>query len=155
LIGSILLLAFVTGERLAELWLAQRNAQRLIGEGAIEYGAGHYPFIVALHALWLTGLWLLAWTLPLNPLWLAVVMTLGDRFTTRIIALPGGTLIRSGPYRFLKHPNYAVVIGEIAVLPLAFGLWQFAVVFSLLNAIVLAIRIRAEDRALAPLRNGR
>jgi methyltransferase len=165
LIGAILLLAFVTAERIAELWLAQRNTRRLIRKGAIEHATAHYPFIVSLHAIWMIGLWLLAWRLPLHPWWLTafavlqvlrgwIVLALGDRFTTRIITLPGETLVRHGPYRFMKHPNYAVVIGEIAVLPLTFGLWQFAVIFSALNALALAVRIPAEDRALAPLRNG-
>jgi len=102
--------------------------------------------------------------LTLNLAWLGVFVllqamrvwalaTLGRRWTTRIIAVPGETLVRRGPYRFLNHPNYAVVVGEIAVLPLVFGLWQYALVFSILNAAVLTTRIQAEDRALAGLRH--
>jgi len=78
-----------------------------------------------------------------------VLATLGRYWTTRIITLPGAPLVRRGPYRWLRHPNYVVVAGEIAVLPLAFGAWQIAVVFSLANALVLWIRIRSEERALA------
>jgi methyltransferase len=81
-----------------------------------------------------------------------VIRTLGGRWTTRIIVKPGAPLVRSGPYRLLNHPNYLVVALEIAVLPLVFGLWQIAIVFSLLNAIILAVRIRAENGALRSLR---
>ena len=75
-------------------------------------------------------------------------VSLGTRWTTRIIVVPGAPLVRKGPYRYLDHPNYLIVIGEIASLPLAFGLWKVAAIFSLLNAAVLAVRIREEDRAL-------
>lgn len=157
---AILLLAFVTVERLAELVLARRNTQALLAQGAVEHAPGHYPLIVALHALWLAGLWVFGASQPVSPLWFAVfvllqsgrlwvLMTLGQRWTTRIIVLPGAALVAKGPYRFVSHPNYLVVIGEIAVLPLCFGLWWFAVLFSLLNAMVLTIRIRAEAAALA------
>ena len=81
-----------------------------------------------------------------------VLATLGPRWTTRIVILPGAPLVTGGPYRFVKHPNYVVVAGEIAALPLAFGLWPIAALFSLLNAAVLAIRIREEERALSSLR---
>ncbi len=158
--GAILLLGFVTLERIAEMALARRNTRRLVALGGIERGARHYPYIVALHALWLGGLWGLAWDRQLNPAWLSVFIvlqiirawimaTMGARFTTRIIAVPGEALIRHGPYRLMKHPNYALVVAEIAVLPLVFGLWQFAIGFSALNAVALAVRIPAEERALA------
>jgi methyltransferase len=159
-IGSILLLGFVTAERLGELVLARRNTARLLAMGAVEHAPGHYPLIVLLHAAWLTGLWLLAWNLPINPGWLAVFIvlqglrlwvlaTLGARWTTRIIVLPQADLVARGPYRFVKHPNYLVVIGEIVVLPLVFGLVWYAGLFSLLNAGILFIRISAENKALA------
>ncbi len=160
MIGAIVLLGFVTVERLAELFLARHNTARLLGRGAVEFAPGHYPLIVALHAAWLGGLWLLAWDRPIQWGWLAlfaalqvlrvwVLATLGERWTTRIVILPGAPLVKSGPYRFLKHPNYAVVVGEIAVLPLVFGLPWYALVFSIMNALVLSIRIAAESAALS------
>jgi methyltransferase len=158
-IFNIAILALVTIERIGELWLANRNTKRLLAEGAREHGAWHYPLIVALHASWLLALWWLAPRRSIEPLWLAlfflieigrlwVLGTLGERWTTRIIVLPDAPLVRRGPYRFVDHPNYLVVICEILVLPLAFGLWRMALVFSALNAILLTIRIHAENRAL-------
>ena len=168
--GAIAVLAFVTAERVAELLLAKRNTARLLSRGAKEIASAHYPLIVALHAAWLGGLWLLAWDRPIQLAWLAlfavlqilrfwVLATLRDRWTTRIIILPGAPLVKSGPYRFLSHPNYAVVIGEIAVLPLIFALPWYALAFSILNGLVLFIRIAAENAALRgisdlPVRRG-
>jgi methyltransferase len=159
LIAAIAVLAFVTAERLVELPIARRNTARLLARGAKEYAPRHYPLIVSLHVAWLAGLWLLGWDRPIQWGWLAafallqvlrvwVVATLGARWTTRIIVLPGAPLVRNGPYRFLTHPNYVVVIGEIAVLPLVFGLPLYALAFSILNGIVLWIRISAENSAL-------
>ena len=156
---AIALLAFVTLERLGELWLARRNTAALLRQGAAEHAGAHYPMIALLHAAWLAGLWLLAWNATLDLPWLAVFAvlqllrlwvlgTLKRRWTTRIIVLPGAPLVAAGPYRFLSHPNYAVVVAEIAVLPLVFGLPWFALVFSVLNAAVLSVRIRAENAAL-------
>jgi methyltransferase len=156
---NVVILALVTVQRIGELFLARRNTQRLLQEGAREHGAGHYPLIVAVHALWLATLWWLAPTRPVDGFWLAVfavielvriwvLATLGRRWTTRIIVLPGADMVRSGPYRFVNHPNYWVVTGEMAVLPLVFGLWQVALVFTLVNAAVLSIRIGEENRAL-------
>ncbi|MEN3976032.1 isoprenylcysteine carboxylmethyltransferase family protein [Emcibacter sp. SYSU 3D8] len=153
-------LVFVTLQRLGELVLARRNTARLLAQGAVEVAPGHYPLIVLMHGAWLAGLWWLAPDTPVNLAWLAVfaalqllrvwvLVTLGPRWTTRIIVLPGAPLVRRGPYRFLSHPNYCVVAGEIMVLPLVFGLGWYGVVFTLLNAAVLTIRIRAENRALA------
>ena len=149
----------MTLERLGELWLANRNTRRLIAAGGHEVAPGHYPLIVTLHAAWLTALWWLAPARPVNlrllmlfgvvelaRLW--VLQTLGRRWTTRIIVVPDETLVRRGPYRYLDHPNYAVVVAEIALLPLVFGLWRTALVFTLFNAAALAIRIRQENRAL-------
>jgi methyltransferase len=157
---SIALLAFVSLERLGELVLARHNTARLLSRGAVEHGAGHYPLIVLLHATWLGGLWVLAWNLPIQPLWLTVfllfqvlriwvLVSLGERWTTRIIVLPEAPLVARGPYRWLPHPNYAVVVGEIAVLPIVYGLNWYALVFSIANLAVLTIRVRAEEMALA------
>lgn len=157
---AVVILALVTLQRLGELWLSHRNSRRLLAKGAQEVGRGHYPFIVAVHAGWLIALWLLGPGPPIHiiPLVLYIVLqvarvwvigSLGERWTTRIIILPQEPLVRDGPYRWLDHPNYVVVALEIAVLPLVFGLWELALMFSVLNAAVLTIRIREEDRALA------
>ena len=156
---SVAILALVTLQRLAELALARRNTRLLLAQGGMEVAAGHYPALVALHAAWLAGLWLLApysepdiallalfVLLQIGRGW--VLAALGSRWTTRIVVMPGAPLVRSGPYRLFRHPNYLIVAGENLVLPLAFGLPLFAVVFSVLNALVLWVRIRAEDAAL-------
>ncbi|QNM83771.1 hypothetical protein H8M03_05475 [Sphingomonas sabuli] len=155
----VAILAFVTLERLLELVLARRNTARLLERGAREHAPGHYPLIVLLHAAWLATLWVLAPARDVDMFWLAmfvllqaariwVLATLGPRWTTRIIVLPGEPLVKRGPYKILAHPNYWVVIGEIAVLPLVFELPWVALIFSLLNAAILWIRIREEERAL-------
>lgn len=161
--SAVLILAYVTVERLAELWFARRNTRRLLERGAREHGAGHYPLIFAVHAAWIVTLWLFAPGREPDMFWLAmfvllqfarfwVIATLGPRWTTRIIVLPGTPLVGEGPYRFLNHPNYWVVAGEIAVLPLVFGLPWVALIFTLLNAAALWIRVREEDRALSSSR---
>lgn len=157
---TVAILAFVALQRVSELALARQNTRRLLAMGAREHAPGHYPLIVAVHASWLATLFLLApgqpisWPflllfllLQIGRIW--VIRTLGPRWTTRIIILPRAPLVTGGPFRFVNHPNYLVVIGEIAVLPLVFGLWQVTLLFSILNGIVLAIRIRAENAALA------
>ncbi len=158
--SAVILLVLVTAERLAELWWARRNTEQLMKLGAIEHGASHYPLIVGLHAAWLGGLWFLGWAHPVSVFWLCVflllqlgrawvLISLGRRWTTRIVVLPNEPLVRTGPYRFLSHPNYVVVAGEIAVLPLCLGLPWYAVAFSIANAVVLMIRLRSETAALA------
>jgi methyltransferase len=157
---AILILALVTLQRLGELVLSRRNTSRLLAQGAIEIGPGHYPLMVALHASWLIALWIwgrdqdvdllaLAGYVALQGLRLWVLATLGERWTTRIIVLPGAPLVTSGPYRYFSHPNYAVVVVEIALLPLALHLPWLALIFTLLNAAMLTIRIRIEARALS------
>jgi methyltransferase len=156
---AAIILLLVTLQRLGELVLARANTKRLMARGAIEVGAGHYPLIVIVHAAWLLALWVYGREQPVNlPLLAAFVVlqalrvwvlaTLGPRWTTRIFVLPGEPLVTAGPYRFMAHPNYAIVVGEIAVLPLALHLPVLALIFSALNAVVLIIRIRAEAQAL-------
>ncbi len=155
-----IILGAVTLQRLAELVLARRNTTRLLARGAHELGAAHYPLIVAVHAAWLISLWIFGHEQPVNMLALAcylllqvlrawVMWTLGARWTTRILVLPGEQLVTNGPYRYLSHPNYAVVAGEIALLPLTLNLPVVALIFTALNAAVLTLRIRTENRALA------
>jgi methyltransferase len=157
---ATVIISLVTLQRLGELLLARHNTKVLMTRGGIEVGARHYPLIVLLHAAWLIALWIfgrdqevdlvaLALFVMLQGLRVWILATLGGRWTTRIIILPGEKLVATGPYRYLSHPNYAVVVGEIAVLPIALELPVVAVVFTILNAIVLTIRIRAETRALA------
>ncbi len=145
--------------RLAELFVARRNTSRLLAQGATEHGRGHYPLIVGLHLAWLLTIATLpagsaVYPLPLlafvvlQPVRLWILLSLGERWTTRVIVLPGQPLIRRGPYRWLHHPNYLVVALEIPLLPLAFGAVQVAVLLGALNVLVLAWRIRVERRAL-------
>lgn len=160
------ILALVVLQRLVELVYAERNTRALLARGAAEIGRSHYPLIVALHVLWLIAIVVLLppgatinWAtlsafvlLQIGRVW--VIATLGPYWTTRIITLPGAPLIRSGPYRFVRHPNYVVVAGEIAILPLVFGEIMVALVFSVLNAGLLFWRIREEDAALSIRRAG-
>ena len=157
----LIVLGLVVAQRLGELWLADRNTKRLLAEGAVEIGARHYPLFVILHTAWLSALAIFTpWTAVPNAWLLAVyvllqfgrvwvIATLGRYWTTRIITLPGAPLVRSGPFRFVRHPNYWVASLEIAILPLVFGQVWIAVVFSLLNAALVTYRIRVEEAALA------
>ena len=153
------IMALVTLQRLSELVIARRNTARLIAQGAVEHGAGHYPAMIALHASWIAALWLSVGGRPVNLALLGlfgvlqllrvwVLSVLGPRWTTRIIVLPGAPLVTAAPFRWISHPNYSVVIAEIAVLPLAFGLVWIALVWTLLNAAMLYVRVGAEARAL-------
>lgn len=161
--GAEIILALVTAQRGAELVVARRNTAQLKARGAVEIASGHYPLLVVLHASWLIALWVFGHDQPVNTIALIaylmlqvlrvwVMATLGSRWTTRIIVLANAPLATSGPYRYLRHPNYAVVAGEIATLPLTLHLPGIAVLFSILNALVLFIRIRAENRGLASWR---
>lgn len=153
------IMAFVTLQRLSELVIARRNTARLLAAGAREVGASHYPVMVAMHSAWLAVLWftvggrpislpLLAVFAVLQLLRVWVLATLGPRWTTRIIVTPEAPLVKRGPFRFVRHPNYMVVTAEIAVLPLTFGLVWVALLFTVLNAAMLTVRIGAENRAL-------
>jgi methyltransferase len=155
--ANLAILAFVTAQRVGELVYAQRNEARLRARGAVEHAPEHYWMIVALHGAWLGGLWLMAAGRPISPAWLVAFMvlqalrlwvlaTLGERWTTRIIVVPEAPLIADGPYRFMRHPNYAIVFAEVLVLPFAFGHYAYGIAFALANAGVLAIRIRAENQ---------
>jgi methyltransferase len=158
-----LILSAVTLQRAGELVLSRFNTRRLLARGATEVAPGHYPLIVVVHAAWLVSLWVCGRNQPVNDIVLVgylilqgvrfwVIRTLGSRWTTRIIILPERRLVSEGPYGYLSHPNYAVVVGETALLPLALSLPLLAVVFTILNAAVLAIRIRSENHALAASR---
>jgi len=160
LAAALLLLA--TLQRLVELAIASRNTRALLAEGAYEVGRGHYPAIVFLHVAWLAALWLLVllgdfefepWAaiayLAVQGLRLWTLKSLGRYWTARIIVVPDAPLVRAGPYRYLRHPNYIVVILEIALLPLAVGSWPIALGFSIVNAIVLAWRIRVENETFS------
>jgi methyltransferase len=164
---AYVILAFVAAQRLAELWLANRNTRALLAAGGEEHGAGHYPLFVLLHGGWLiamagavSGDTLVHWPLialflllQLGRLW--VIRSLGRYWTTRVISVPDAPLVSRGPYRWLRHPNYLVVALEIPTLPLAFGFWWIAAVFGVLNLLLLGYRIRFEDRVLAVRRGGR
>jgi methyltransferase len=158
------LVLLVAAQRLGEVAWARRNERRLRAAGGVEIGARHYPLFFVLHGSWLAALWLLVppdapviWPLLvlfalLQAARVWVIASLGRYWTTRIISVPGTPLVLRGPYRWLKHPNYLVVAGEIAILPLAFGAWPVALVFSAFNGLLLRHRIRVEDAALAPRR---
>ena len=147
-------------QRLAELGFARRNHRALLARGAVEVGRGHYPAMVALHAGWLLALPATidprtAASLPLLAVFVLlqcgriwVMATLGSRWTTRIVVLPGAEPIRGGPYRYVRHPNYLIVCGELAVVPLMFGAWVLAAAVSVLNLLVLRARLQVENRAL-------
>jgi methyltransferase len=172
-VGSLSVVLLIAGvalvalQRLLELRYSRRNEERLRTRGAVERGAGHYPVMVAMHTLWLVstlveGLlrgpeipaW---WPLPLaafllvQPLRYWAILTLGENWNVRVLVVPGGKLVRSGPYRYFPHPNYVVVAVEVLTFPLIFGAWFTAIVFSLLNAALLFVRIRTEHRALREL----
>ena len=156
-----ILLALIVLQRLIELAIARINARRLLAAGGIEHGASHYPLMVALHVAWFAALavlvpadaaldpslFILFIVLQVGRVW--VIVSLGRYWTTRVITVPGVPLVRRGPYRWLRHPNYLIVMGEIAVVPLIASAWEIAVAFSIANAGLLWHRIRIENAALA------
>ncbi len=163
----VLAVGLVALQRLLELALSRRNERLLRARGAVERGQGHYPLIVAMHALWLLSTFVegvlrgpgfpFYWPVPLTlfllvqPLRYWAVLSLGESWNTSILVVPGMTLVRRGPYRYANHPNYVVVVVEILTFPLIFGAWITALIFSILNAVLLSVRIREENRALRDL----
>jgi methyltransferase len=162
------LVALVGVERLAELVVSTRNAAWSLAHGGRETGQGHYPVMVVLHTGLLVGMLVEAYLRrPHVPLALAVVMTvlvlasqalrwwciatLGRRWNTRVIVVPGLAPVVSGPYRFLPHPNYVAVVVEGFALPLVHAAWVTALVFTLANAVLLRVRLHVENAALATL----
>ncbi|HXO21013.1 MAG TPA: isoprenylcysteine carboxylmethyltransferase family protein [Thermoanaerobaculia bacterium] len=160
------LVAAIAALRLVELAISRRHVSRARARGAVEAGAGHYPAMVALHAAWLAACPLEVWLLgrpfvaPLAAAMLALLLlatalrywaiaTLGERWSTRILVLPGAPPVETGPYRWLRHPNYLAVAVEIAALPLVHAAWLTALAFSLANALLLRVRIAAEEAALS------
>jgi methyltransferase len=172
-VGSLSVVYLVVGvclvalQRLLELVYSRRNERRVRARGAVERGAGHYPVMVALHSFWLISTFVEGllrgpeipawWPVPfvafllVQPLRYWAIVSLGSNWNTRILVVPGGKLVKSGPYRYFPHPNYVVVAVEILTFPLIFGAWITAIVFSLLNATLLFVRIRIENRALEEL----
>jgi methyltransferase len=162
----LLLVALVAGERLVELVVSRRNLAWSLARGGTEHGRGHYPFMVVLHSSLLVGAvvevavahrpflpWL-GW--PMVVLVAATqalrwwcISTLGPRWNTRVVVVPGLPLVRSGPYRLLDHPNYVAVVVEGAALPLVHTAWVTAAAFTVLDLALLAVRVRAEEAALA------
>jgi methyltransferase len=166
LVAYTVLLLLVGVERLAELVVSTRNARWSLRRGGVETGRGHYPPMVVLHTGLLVGCLLEVWLLdrPFLPaLGLVMVVlvlasqalrwwciaTLGRQWNTRVIVVPGMPLVSSGPYRFLRHPNYVAVVLEGVALPLVHSAWVTALVFTTLNIALLAVRLRAEEAALA------
>lgn len=158
--SGLLLLMYVTLQRLVELVISRRNTRVLLARGAYETGAAHYPAMIALHATWLLTLWIFGWNHTLVPAYLLlfallqigrywVLRTLGNRWTTRIIMTPWAPPVTSGPFRFVRHPNYLIVAFELPTVSLALGLLWHALVFGALNLVMIAWRIRSEDAAFA------
>ena len=155
-----IVLGLVALQRLLELLYSARNTRRLLAGGGVESGAVQYPFFILLHAAWLASMaiFIPAATIPnwnlialyalLQPFRIWTIASLGPQWTTRLITLPGAPRVRRGPYRLFRHPNYIIVCAEIAILPLAFGAREIAILFSFLNAALLSWRIRLEERAL-------
>jgi len=159
--ATFLFIAFLIAQRLSELVIARKNTVRLLARGAKEFAPEHYPLIVAVHSLWIVAIAVLGWDQALNFSWLVVYLvlqgfriwilsSLGARWTTRIIIL-NEPLVARGPYKYIKHPNYVLVVAEIIAAPMVLGLFSVAIVFSLLNAIVLYILIKVENKALATI----
>ncbi|MGN6638763.1 MAG: isoprenylcysteine carboxyl methyltransferase family protein [Mucilaginibacter sp.] len=156
----IVFIAFLITQRSVELYISKRNEKWLLSRGAIEYGREHYPYIVALHTLFILSLiaeYYLAGNKQISYLFLLLFVlllmfkywalsSLGSYWNTRIYRIPGSIAIKKGPYKLFRHPNYMDVIAEIAIIPLVFHLYYTAIIFSALNAVMLMVRIRVENR---------
>ncbi|QHS56198.1 isoprenylcysteine carboxyl methyltransferase [Mucilaginibacter sp. 14171R-50] len=154
---------FLIFQRLAELYVSSRNEKWLLKNGAVQYGKEHYPFIVALHTLFIISviaeyMWrdntivsypLIVLFFVLIVIKVIVISTLGHYWNTKIYKVPGTRPVATGIYKYIKHPNYIIVICEIAIIPLAFGLYYTAITFTILNAIMLYVRIKKENEVLA------
>jgi methyltransferase len=156
------IMAFIILQRLGELAWANRNTRRLISMGGKEFSPRHYKIIVLLHLSWIIAILVSLWQRPdvqiadvffitfilLTVFRVWILTTLGPYFTTKIISIPGVPLRKTGPYPYFKHPNYLLVVFEIAVVPLMFGLWEIALIWSVLNLFILRYRVKQEDAAL-------
>jgi methyltransferase len=161
---SLWILIAVAAQRLGELIYSNRNTKRLLAKGGAEVGKGHYPILISIHTGWIIAMAIMAppdnriiWTflglygvVQIGRYW--VLHTLGPYWSTRVIDLPNAPLIHQGPYRWIRHPNYVVVVLEIAILPAALQLWEIAIIFSILNAGILIWRIKIENQVLAKRR---
>lgn len=159
---TIMFLVFVVVQRLGELYISRANTKALRAKGAIEFGSEHYQYFASLNFLWIFGLVLAGHIEQVNYYWLGIfavlqifrfwiLTSLGERWTTRIIVLDE-PLVSDGPYKYFRHPSYMLTITEVFVAPMVLGLWQLAIVFLFLNAGMLFVRIRAEEKALTHLR---
>lgn len=160
-------ISFLILQRLSELFIARRNEKWLLSQGAVQYGQSHYPFMIAMHTSFLVSLILeylyrggtaISWTFL--AIFLAVLLfkfwalsSLGKYWNTKIYRVPGVYPVKRGPYKFLKHPNYMEVVCEIAFIPLVFHLYYTAIIFTVLNAAMLTVRIREENRVWADARD--
>jgi methyltransferase len=159
----IVFITFFILQRISELFIAKRNEKWLLKQGAVEYGKAHYPFIVALHTLFIISIiaeYVLRGRPPISWVFLILfllvlsfkfwaLLSLGKYWNTKIYRVPGVNPVKKGPYKFLKHPNYMEVVCEIAIIPLVFHLYYTSVIFTILNAAMLTVRIRAENKVWA------
>lgn len=159
----ILFILFLVSQRLTELYISKKNGEWLLAQGAIEYGRGHYPYMVALHTFFiisLIGEYYLTGGQPISYIALSlfllllmfkywVLSSLGSYWNTRIYRVPGALPVKKGPYKLFKHPNYVDVVCEIAIIPQVFHLYYTAIIFSVLNGIMLSVRIKVENKVWA------